>query len=458
MFQMNAAREMAQRGSATEVSALHVLLALLADRGLAAHRALGQAGVDLGRLRAAAMQIALGVVAARRSPALSVRRPKMEPSLPLPRPQGSARPRDTRGPEKLEEARKSAPGSLGSQGSSQPGVAVRLLPPAADPRRAPVRTPMKSEPPANGSSIAAPPRTEIEGPAEAPAQAVSTVPTGLFSSLSTLGKRVLSAQRSPAAPAGASAKLALDRTKFPVLSQVAKNLTLAAAEGTLEPTVGREAEIDHALDVLAKRHANSPCLVGPAGVGKTAVVRGIAHRLAALRGDQILVELVLSELATGGRAALAERMAAVRSEAREAAGKVVLFIDDLHELFESPAFAEAAAEIKIGLGRGEILLVGATRPEELRRTIEADSTLARRFTVLEVEEPSEDEAFLLLQSVARSLGEHHRLEYADEALAASVAWAMRYMPGRALPDKAIAVLDLAGARARRRRSVCWRED
>lgn len=461
---MNAAREMAQRGSATEVSALHVLLALLADRGLAAHRTLGQTGVDLGRLRAAAMQVALGVVAARRSPGMSARRPKSDTALPLPRLQGNGRPRasDSRGPERsgAEEARKSAPGSQSSS-REQPGVAVRLLPPVADHRRAPARAPGKSEPavavPAV-PSIAPPPPSR--GEAEAPAQAVQTAPTGVFSSLAGLGRRALPARRTASGSADASARFALDRTKFPVLAAVGKNLTLAAAEGTLEPTVGREAEIDHALDVLAKRHANSPCLVGPAGVGKTAIARGIAHRLAAMRGEpphggQILVELAISELVAGagGRAALAERMAAVRSEAREAAGRVILFVDDLHELFETPAFGEAAAEIKIALSRGEILLVGATRPEELRRTIEADSALARRFTVLEVEEPSEDEAFLLLQSVARSLGEHHRLEYADEALAASVAWSMRYLPGRALPDKAIAVLDLAGARARRRLAI-----
>ncbi|HLM75577.1 MAG TPA: Clp protease N-terminal domain-containing protein, partial [Polyangiaceae bacterium] len=323
---MNAAREMAQRGSAAEVSALHVLLALLADRGLAAHRALGQAGVDLGRLRAAAMQVALGVVAARRSPGMSVRRLKEDPGLPLPKMTGAGRPRqaDPRAPERsgtaagsgAGEARKSGPaaGSQGSGASSreQPGVAVRLLPPVADHRRGLGRAPAKSETavavPAVPMIGAPPPPTttksDAEAPSEMPAQAVQTVPTGAFSSLAGLARRAAAARRPSGGSADAAARFGLDRAKFPVLSAIGKNLTLAAAEGTLEATVGREAEIDHALDVLAKRHANSPCLVGPAGVGKTAVARGIAHRLATMRdeashGGQVLVELAISELVAG---------------------------------------------------------------------------------------------------------------------------------------------------------------
>jgi ATP-dependent Clp protease ATP-binding subunit ClpC len=281
---------------------------------------------------------------------------------------------------------------------------------------------------------------------------------------SGMQRRSVARRSPPAAGSEASARFALDRSAFPVLATIGKNLTLAAAEGTLERTIGRELEIDHTLDVLAKRHANSPCLIGPAGVGKSAVARGIAYRLAEggdeaphatqaqAQAGRVLVEIALSELISGagGRAALAERVAAVRAEARESAGRVILFIDDLHELFENHALAEAAVEIKLALARGELALIGATRPEEYRRTIEGDSALARRFTVIEVEEPGEEDAFLLLQSVAKSLRDHHGLAYADEALASAVAWSVRYLPGRALPDKAIAVLDLAGARARRR--------
>jgi ATP-dependent Clp protease ATP-binding subunit ClpC len=422
---MGAAREMAQRGPLPEPSAVHLLLALLADRGSAAHRSLVQSGVDLPRLRTAAMQMALGVVAARRtssSASAGIRRTTKSESPPGPS-----------------------------------GVAVQLFPPPS--KRAPLR-PSSPPPPAKPASA----QPVTPQPSQAPEQsaadphaqpATQAQPAALVPAPKQERRPVV--RRGAAEGAGPASRYALDRARFPVLSAVGKNLTLAAAEGKLEGIVGREAEIDHALDVLAKRHANSPCLVGPAGVGKTSIARGIAHRLAqasdeAPGGPRVLIEIVPSELiaGTGTRGALAERMAAIRAEVRDAGGRVILFVDEVHELFESSAFDEATAEIKLALARGELVIVGATRPDEYRKSIETDQALARRFTPIEIEEPAEEEAFLLLQRVAVGLGEHHGLTYEDEALAAAVAWSMRYLPGRALPDKAISILDLAGARARRR--------
>jgi ATP-dependent Clp protease ATP-binding subunit ClpC len=427
---MGAAREMAQRGPLPEPSAVHLLLALLADRGSAAHRSLVQSGVDLARLRAAAMQMALGVVAARRtssSASSGIRRTTKSESPPAPS-----------------------------------GVAVQLFPPPS--KRAPLRP---SSPPAPAKPASAQPMTPQpvmlqpgqaleQSAADPQAHPMAQAQPAMAVPASKQERRPV-ARRGAAESPGPASRYALDRARFPVLSTVGKNLTLAAAEGKLEGVVGREAEIDHALDILAKRHANSPCLVGPAGVGKTSIARGLAHRLVdasdeAPGGPRVLIEIVPSELiaGTGTRGALAERMAAIRAEVREAGGRVILFVDEVHELFESSAFDEATAEIKLALARGELVIVGATRPDEYRKSIETDQALARRFTPIEIEEPAEEEAFLLLQRVAVGLGEHHGLTYEDEALAAAVAWSMRYLPGRALPDKAISILDLAGARARRR--------
>ncbi len=186
------------------------------------------------------------------------------------------------------------------------------------------------------------------------------------------------------------------------------------------------------------------------------MARGLARRLVTLDGPgeappRVLVEISLSELCAGpgARRSLAERFAALRDELREAGGRIILFIDDVHELLLG-GLDDALAEIKLGLARDEIRLVGTSTPEEYRRYIEADAALARRFTPIEIEEPDESDAFLLLRSVAAGLGKHHGLAYGDEAVAAAVTWSIRYLPGRALPDKAISILDLAGARARRK--------
>ncbi len=418
-----AARQVATRAPSPEPGALHLLLALLADRSAAAHRSLLHAGVDLAKLRAGAMQLALGVVAARR-PALGMAR-RAEIEQPSQRP--SSRPAP------LLPSKPSAPSSM------QPGVTVSLYPPPAAPRRDLVAPPSPSSPPpaprptahATPTPVPAPPKRSVAKPSAPPPPS------------------------RPRVAEAALSRFALDRAVFPALSSIGHNLTLAAAEGKLDEVVGREAEIDQILDVLAKRHANSACLVGPSGVGKTSIVRGLAQRFASIAEagqTRILVEIVVSELlaGTGTRGALAEKIAAIRAEVRDAGGAVILFVDEVHELLGSSGLDEAVAEIKIALARGELRIIGATTTEEYRRSIEPDAGLARRFSLLEIEEPCEEDAFLLLQSVALGLGQHHGIDYTDEALASAISWSMRYLPGRALPDKAISILDLAGARTRRK--------
>ncbi|XXY55045.1 ATP-dependent Clp protease ATP-binding subunit [Sorangium sp. So ce269] len=461
---MGGARDVAKRATAKEPAALHLLLALLSDRSSAAHRALTQSGVDLARLRTAALQIALGVVQARRSSPPRAGQDGGAPGAPE-KPAAPARTspaRRARG-EAAEPARApaelrpvkgagvtvselrpargtgSAATELRPAKGTGPGVTVPLFPPL---RPRPVAAPAGGDAPPSAESAAALAAALRRAPAADDATASPAVPA-----VPPPGRPLAAAASSVAA------RFTLDRARFPALASLGHNLSLAAAQGELEPIVGREREIEQALDVLAKRHANNPCLLGPAGVGKTSVARGIAHRLAfEEREPRIVVELVPSELiaGTGARGALSERLASLRSELREAGGRVILFIDGLSELFGSGALDEAMAELKLALARGEITLIGTATPEEYRKSIEVDPALARRFTIVEIDEPEEDEAFLLLRSVAIGLGAHHGLAFTDEALASAVAWSVRYLPGRALPDKALSILDLAGARTRRR--------
>ncbi|WP_437832490.1 AAA family ATPase [Sorangium sp. So ce1153] len=462
---MGGARDVAKRATAKEPAALHLLLALLSDRSSAAHRALTQSGVDLARLRTAALQIALGVVQARRSsppragqdggaPGAPEKPAALGRTSPARRARGEAA-EPARAPAELRPVKGAGvavpelrPGRGAGVAATElrpakgtgPGVTVPLFPP---PRPRPVAAPAGGDAPPSSAE-----------PAAALAAALRRAPAADDAAASTAVPAVPPAGRPlGAAASSVAARFTLDRARFPALASLGHNLSLAAAQGELEPIVGREREIEQALDVLAKRHANNPCLLGPAGVGKTSVARGIAHRLAfEEREPRIVVELVPSELiaGTGARGALSERLAALRSELREAGGRVILFIDGLSELFGSGALDEAMAELKLALARGEITLIGTATPEEYRKSIEVDPALARRFTIVEIDEPEEDEAFLLLRSVAVGLGAHHGLAFTDEALASAVAWSVRYLPGRALPDKALSILDLAGARTRRR--------
>ena len=198
--------------------------------------------------------------------------------------------------------------------------------------------------------------------------------------------------------------------------------------------LGREAEIDRVLDVLAKRLGNCPCLVGPAGVGKTSVVHGLAQRIADGGGERVIVEIDAAGLlaGTGVRGALAERMAQIRAEVAQSAGQVVLFLDELHAVLT--ADDEATAELKVSLGRGELACIGATTVEDYKRVVLADAALSRRLTAIEVAELAPDEAVLALERVAPAFERHHGVRFRSDAIAAAVAWSARYMPDRALPD------------------------
>ncbi|NOY94683.1 MAG: ATP-dependent Clp protease ATP-binding subunit, partial [Deltaproteobacteria bacterium] len=223
--------------------------------------------------------------------------------------------------------------------------------------------------------------------------------------------------------------------------------------------IGRDAEVDAVLDVFSRRRANNPVLVGAPGVGKTAVAEAVAQRLAdggvgitGLEGAH-LVELSAGALVsgTGVRGALADRMKKLRAEVAEAEGKILLFIDELHAVVgggEGPD--DLAHELKASLARGELPVLGATTQEEFDKYISRDPALARRFSPVHVEEPSEEVTLAILKGLAPRYERHHRAAFHPAALRAAVELSARYIPERQLPDKAVATLDLAAARVRRR--------
>ena len=416
------ARELAARMGTSGPGAIHLLLALIHDRKNGAHRALAQCGVDVARLRAAAMQLALGRIVPRRSHADDQESQKRAP----------------------------APRTAASTAAQSSAVRIPILPPSGHaPSKGTMTTPVPP-PPKPGVVI---PLARLHGvmPAAPVAEVVPPLPVVPVLPHRTNVSRKRSRASSP------DSRFALDPKHFPTLAAMGRNLTLAAAEGALDPVIGRAVEIDQALDVLAKRHGNNPLLVGHAGVGKTSVVNGIAQRIArrddvSSLDDRIIIEVPISELLAGthARGSLAERVAAIRNEVREAMGRVVLFFDEIHTLFTREAAEEVQGELKIALARGELPCIGTTTQEEYRRAIESDSALARRFSLVEIEEPNQDVAREILTGCVPAFAKHHGVAYDDEALTSSVGWCVRYLPGRALPDKALSVLDLAGARARRR--------
>ncbi len=256
-----------------------------------------------------------------------------------------------------------------------------------------------------------------------------------------------------------SSPFALDAGKYPMLAKLGRNLTEMASLGRIDEVIGRDDEIERLLDVLARRRSNNPILVGPPGVGKTAIVEGLARRLAqggqGVRGLEgtILVELSAGGLVsgTGVRGALSERMRRLQFEVKRANGKIVLFIDEVHTLFiGGDAPDDLAHELKASLARGELPCIGATTDVEYRKYVERDAALARRFSPIHVEEPAPEDAIEILRGIAPRYEVHHGIAYEPSAVESAVEFSVRYMPEQTLPDKAIGLLDLAGARTRRR--------
>ncbi len=243
----------------------------------------------------------------------------------------------------------------------------------------------------------------------------------------------------------------------PTLSRYGRDLTALARAGRLDPIIGRETECDRVIRILSRRQKNNPCLIGEPGVGKTAVVEGLAQRVAEgtvpepLR-DRLIVTLDIPGMIAGAkyRGEFEDRLKSVMTEVQKDPS-IILFIDELHTIVGAGAAegaVDAANILKPALARGEMRVIGATTPEEYRTHIEKDAALERRFQSVTVGEPSEAEAIRILTGLRPKYEAHHRLSITDEAIRAAVELSVRYIPDRHLPDKALDLIDEAAARRR----------
>ncbi len=245
------------------------------------------------------------------------------------------------------------------------------------------------------------------------------------------------------------------RSMTPTLDQYSRDLTLSAEEHKLDPVVGRQKEMERVIQILCRRTKNNPCLIGEPGVGKTAVVEGLATLLASgdvpeLMKEKRILSLDLSAMVAGSkyRGEFEERIKRVIAEVISA-GNVILFIDELHTLIGAGG-AEGAMDasniLKPALARGELQVIGATTREEYRKHIEKDAALERRFQPVVVEEPTEQEAIEILRGLRKNFETHHAVEISEDALTAAVSFTSRYVNDRFLPDKAIDAMDEAASR------------
>ncbi len=257
---------------------------------------------------------------------------------------------------------------------------------------------------------------------------------------------------------GSSSSRESTASRTQTLDEFGRDLTQLARMGKLDPVVGRQNEIERVMQILCRRTKNNPCLIGEPGVGKTAIVEGLALRIVSgdipeLLRDKRIVALDLAALVAGTkyRGEFEERMKKVMEEVRKADGQVILFIDELHTLVGAGA-AEGAIDasniMKPALARGELQCIGATTQDEYRKYIERDAALERRFQSVTVREPLEEEAIDILKGLRERYEAHHNVEITDEAIAAAVQLSQRYISDRTLPDKAIDLIDEAASRVR----------
>ncbi len=250
-----------------------------------------------------------------------------------------------------------------------------------------------------------------------------------------------------------------EKNDTPHLQEFTRDLTDDAALGKLDPLIGRDPEIERLIEILCRRTKNNPVLIGEAGVGKTAIIEGLAQRIVERRvptflEDKRILSLDLSLIVAGTkyRGQFEERLKKIMGELRDNR-QYIIFIDELHTLVgagSAEGTLDAANILKPSLSRGEVQCIGATTPSEYRKSIEKDKALERRFQAVKVAPPTEEEALRIIDGIVERYESFHQIRYSKEALSAAVYQSNRYIPDRFLPDKAIDVLDEAGARAKLR--------
>ncbi|UCB43714.1 MAG: ATP-dependent Clp protease ATP-binding subunit [Dehalococcoidales bacterium] len=253
------------------------------------------------------------------------------------------------------------------------------------------------------------------------------------------------------------------QSRTPALDQLSVDLTAAARAGRLDPVIGRHKEIERVIQILSRRTKNNPALIGEPGVGKTAIVEGLAHRIASgdvpeTLEDKRLVTLDMAAVVAGTkyRGEFEERLKKIIDEIKTA-GNCVLFVDEFHTIVGAGAAegaVDAASILKPSLARGQLQVIGATTLDDFRKYVERDAALERRFQPILVEEPTVEETMEILRGIKERYEEHHKLEITDESLNTAATLASRYIPDRFLPDKAIDLIDEAASRVRiQRRST-----
>jgi ATP-dependent Clp protease ATP-binding subunit ClpB len=257
---------------------------------------------------------------------------------------------------------------------------------------------------------------------------------------------------------GRTADSASAEQSYDALKRYARDLTAAAAEGKLDPVIGRDEEIRRTIQVLSRRTKNNPVLIGDPGVGKTAIAEGLARRIVAGDVPESLKEKRLLALDMGAliagakyRGEFEERLKAVLSEIQAAGGQIILFIDELHTIVgagKAEGAMDAGNLLKPALARGELHCIGATTLDEYRKHIEKDAALARRFQPVFIAEPTVEDTISILRGLKEKYEQHHKVRIADAALVAAATLSNRYITDRFLPDKAIDLVDEAASRLR----------